>query len=97
MTQIRNETGKDFSLDKVEGRVILTRTIEILPFSTKWIQGITKVKGHDKKVNLNPIVDSLWQNMLVEQRQAFMLYWAFHQVWGQPSIIALMWVATTLS
>ena len=52
MAQVRNETGKVFSLDRVEGSVKLTKTIEIPPFSTKQIKGMTKVKGHDKKVNL---------------------------------------------
>ena len=31
MAQVRNETGKDFSLDRVEGTVKLTKTIEIPP------------------------------------------------------------------
>ena len=42
MAQIRNETGKDFSLDKVEGTVNLTKTIEIphlvLSKYTDWLK-----------------------------------------------------------
>ena len=52
MAQIRNETGKDFCHDKVEGTIKLTKTIEIPPFRTKQIQGMTKVKGHNRKVNI---------------------------------------------
>ena len=51
MAWVRNDTGKDFSLDKVEGTE-LTKTIEIPPFFTGQIWGMTKVKGHDKKVNI---------------------------------------------
>ena len=43
---------KTFSLDNVEGTAKLTKTIEILPFHTINIHGITKVKGHDKRVNI---------------------------------------------
>ena len=49
IAQIKNETWKDFSLDRVEGTVKLTKTIEIPPFGTKQIQGVTRVKGHNKK------------------------------------------------
>ena len=30
---------------------------------------------------------------LFQERQAFMLYWALHQVWDQPNITVLIWVA----
>ena len=43
---------KTFSLDRVEGTVKQTKTIEIPPFSTIQVHGMTKVKGHEKKVNL---------------------------------------------
>ena len=52
MVQVGNEAGKVFSLDRVKGRVKLTKTVEIPPFSTKQVQGMTKVNGHNKKVNL---------------------------------------------
>ena len=42
---------------------------------------------------MNPNVISLRQNMLVEQRQAFMLYWALHKVWEQSYITVLICVA----
>ena len=43
---------KHFSLDKVEGTVKLSKTVEIPPFCTKQVHGITKVKDHDKRVNI---------------------------------------------
>ena len=52
MAQVEDRSRKTFSLDLVEGTVKLTKTVEIPPFSTIQVQGITKVKGHDKKVNI---------------------------------------------
>ena len=49
MPWVKNDTEKVFSLDKVDGTVKLTKTLEILPFSTIQVHEITKVKGHDKK------------------------------------------------
>ena len=43
---------KVFSLDRVEGTVKLTKTIEIHQFGTIQVHGMTNVKGHNKKVNL---------------------------------------------
>ena len=52
MTQVKNDTERVFSLDKVDGTVKCTQTVEIPPFSTIQVHGINKVKGHGKKVNL---------------------------------------------
>ena len=52
MAQVRIESRKVFSLNRVEGTLKLTKSVEIPPFSTKQVQGMTKVKGHNKKVNL---------------------------------------------
>ena len=52
MAQVGNETGNVTSLDRVKGSVKLIKTVEIPPFSTKQVQGMTKIKGHNKKVNL---------------------------------------------
>ena len=52
MAQVDNETEKVFSLDRVEGTVKLSKTIELPPFSTIQVHGMIKVKGHNKKVNL---------------------------------------------
>ena len=52
MAWVKNDTENVFSLDKVDGTVKLTKTVEIPPFSTIQVHGITKVKGHDKKANL---------------------------------------------
>ena len=52
MAQVEDKSEKTFSLDKVDGTVKLTKTMEIPPFSTIQVYGITKVEGHDKRVNL---------------------------------------------
>ena len=52
MARVEDKSEKTFSLNKVDGIVILTKTVEIPPFSTTQVHGITKVKGHDKSVNL---------------------------------------------
>ena len=52
MAWVGNETEKDFSLDRVKWTAKLTKTIEIPPFSTKQVQGMTRVRGHNKKANL---------------------------------------------
>ena len=52
MTQVEDKSAKTFSLDKVGGTIKLTKTVETPPFSTIQVHGITKVKGHDKRVNL---------------------------------------------
>ena len=51
MAQVKDKSMKTFSLDKVDGAVKLTKTVEIPPFSTIQVHGIMKVKGHDKRVN----------------------------------------------
>ena len=51
MVQVKNKSNKTF-LDHIGGTVKLTKTVEIPPFSTIQVCGITKVKGHDKRVNL---------------------------------------------
>ena len=43
---------KTFSLDKVEGRVKLTKTVEIPPFCTIQVHGIMEVRDHDKRFNI---------------------------------------------
>ena len=35
----------------------------------------------------------LYRTCWLKQRLTFMLYWALHQVWGQPNITELIWVA----
>ena len=50
MARVGDKLEKIF-LDKVDGTVKLTKTLEILPFSTIQVHGITKVKGH-KILNL---------------------------------------------
>ena len=51
MAQVEDKLKKTFSLDQVGGTVKLTKTVDIPPFSTIQVHAITKVKGHDKKVN----------------------------------------------
>ena len=43
---------KTFSLDKVEGTVKCIKMVEIPPFHTIHVHGITKVKDHDKRDNI---------------------------------------------
>ena len=50
MAQVKYDTEKVFSLDKVDETVKLTKSVEIPLFSTIQVHGITKVKGQDKKV-----------------------------------------------
>ena len=52
MAQIGDISEKPFSLDKVEGTMKLTKMVEIPLFCTIHIHGITKVKGHDKRINI---------------------------------------------
>ena len=52
MAQVGDILKKTFSLDKVGGTMKLTKTVEIPPFCTIHVHGITKVKGHDKRVNI---------------------------------------------
>ena len=52
MAWAEDKLKKTFSLDQVDRTVNLTKTVEIPPFSIIQVHGITKVKGHDKKVNL---------------------------------------------
>ena len=52
MVWVGDVSEKPFSLDKVEGTVKLTKTVEIPPFCTIQVHGITKVKDHDKRVNI---------------------------------------------
>ena len=41
----------EFNLDKVDGTVKLTKSIQIAPHQTVHVQGLSKVRGHDKRVN----------------------------------------------
>ena len=43
---------KTFSLDKVQGTVKLTKMVEIPQFHTIQVHRTTKVKGHDRRVNI---------------------------------------------
>ena len=52
MAQVVAVSEKTFSLDKIEGNVKLTMMVETPLFSTIQVHGITKIKGHDKRVNL---------------------------------------------
>ena len=52
MAKVEDKTKETCSLDKVDGTVKLTKTVEIPPFSTIQVHGIMKVKGYDKRVNL---------------------------------------------
>ena len=52
MAQYEDKSEKTFSLDKANRTVKVTKTVEIPPFSTIQVHGTTKVKGHDKRVNL---------------------------------------------
>ena len=52
MARVENKSKKTFSLDKVDGTVKFTKTVEVPPFCTIHVHGIMKVKGHDKRVNL---------------------------------------------
>ena len=52
MAQVGDVPEKTFSLDKVEGTVKLTKMVEIPPFCTIQVHGITEVKDHDKRVNI---------------------------------------------
>ena len=52
MARVVNGKEKAFSLDKVKETVKLTKSVEIPPFSTRQVKGLTKVKDHDKMVNL---------------------------------------------
>ena len=51
MAWVEGKSEKTFSLDKVDGTVKHTKAVEIPPFSTIQVHGITKVNGHDKTVN----------------------------------------------
>ena len=48
MARVGDVPEKTFSLDKVEGTVKLTKTVEIPPFCPIQVHRITKVKDHDK-------------------------------------------------
>ena len=52
MAQVGDVSEKTFSLDRIEGTVKLTKTVEIPPFSTIQVHVIMEVKGHDKRINL---------------------------------------------
>ena len=52
MAWVEDKSEKTFFLDKVDGIVKLTKTVEIPQFSTIQVHGMTKVKGHDKRINL---------------------------------------------
>ena len=52
MAQVGDVPEKTFSLDKTEGAVKFTKTVEIPPFCTIQVHGITKVENHDKRVNI---------------------------------------------
>ena len=49
MARVKNDIEKVFPLDKIDGTVKLTKTVEIPPFITIQVHGITKV---NKKVKL---------------------------------------------
>ena len=51
MARFEDKSEKTFSLDNVDGTVKLTKTVGIPPFRTIKVHGITKVKGHHKRVN----------------------------------------------
>ena len=52
MAWVGDISEKMFSLGKVEGTVQFIKTLDIFPFHTIHAHGITKVKGHDKRVNI---------------------------------------------
>ena len=52
MALVEDKLRKPFSLDQVDGPVKLAKTVEIPLFSTIQVRGITKVKGHEKRVNI---------------------------------------------
>ena len=45
---IRHQEGTDFTLDQVKGDIKLTKDVVIKPFEAVRVQGITKVKNHQK-------------------------------------------------
>ena len=47
---IRLQEGTDFTLDQVKGDIKLTKDVVIKPFEAVRVQGITKVKNHQKQV-----------------------------------------------
>ena len=45
-------TDQKFSLEQVRGNIKLTKRVEIGPFETVKVKGLTKIKGHTQKINV---------------------------------------------
>ena len=45
---VRLQEGTDFTMDQVKGNIKLTKDVVIQPFKTVKVQGITKVRNHQK-------------------------------------------------
>ena len=49
---VRIQEGTDFSLDQVKGDIKLTKDVTIKPFEVIRVQGISKIKKHQKRVHV---------------------------------------------
>ena len=45
---VRLQEGTDFTMDHVKGNIKLKKTVVMQPFETVRVQGITKVRNHQK-------------------------------------------------
>ena len=45
---VRLQEGTDFTMDQVKGNIKLTKDVVIQPFETVRVQGITKIRNHQK-------------------------------------------------
>ena len=45
---VRLQEGTDFTMDQVKGNIKLTKDVVIQPFETVKVQGISKVRNHQK-------------------------------------------------